>query len=107
MSKHTPGPWYFRPTLQGSESPEAYAVMAEKALNDDAPVAMCWGPDAEANARLMATVPELLSSCRRLVGLVERITTRPDLTTTTAEIGAIIDMAYYDMKRATGGDDDE
>ena len=67
MSKYTAGTWYFRPTLHDQDAPEAYAVLAEKGLNDDVPIALCWGPDAEANARLISTKPLLLDALRHLL----------------------------------------
>ena len=56
MSKHTPGPWYFLPDRNGrlQVGPSINYTVAE----------MCVTPleGQEANARLIATAPELLEA---------------------------------------------
>jgi hypothetical protein len=59
MSKHTLGPWAQNDTRVESEHEHGWA-------NDGWILAGCEGPDAKANARLMAAAPDLLSVCKEL-----------------------------------------
>jgi hypothetical protein len=64
MSKHTPGPWATNETRIESEHEHGW-------VNDGWIIAGCEGPDARANARLIAAAPDLLDACMALLDLVE------------------------------------
>jgi hypothetical protein len=51
---HTPGPW---------KNDEDIVDSCEG--NDEQPIAVCKGPDAIANARLIAASPDLLAACEK------------------------------------------
>lgn len=59
--KHTPGNWTAREgTTTGAE------VVAKKPRGGDYVVARCGGKDREANARLIAAVPQMLAALKAL-----------------------------------------
>ncbi len=66
--KHTSGP------LKASVSSDAigahWFVYASKAPEGKRLVAECFGPDAEANARLIAAAPALLEAAQRLIASI-------------------------------------
>ncbi len=57
MSKHTPGPWAQNEDRVESANEHGW-------INDGWIVAGCAGPDAYANARLIAAAPEMLEALR-------------------------------------------
>ena len=59
MAKHTPGKWRVDKTSMG----RAGLVLSE----DDLIIAECWNADQEANARLIASAPELLEACKDFI----------------------------------------
>ena len=99
MSKHTPGPWeaeHHRSDGEPSDGPghwtievkivhysaDPYGVVADT-LNRDHRL----GPDDDAaNARLLAAAPDLLSGCHALLGLIQLIGGRDDLTPELIEV---------------------
>lgn len=76
MSKHTPGPWAQNGTRIESEHEHGWA-------NDGWILAGCEGPDAKANARLMAAAPDLLKALRELESAVDWQLGRSAFTQTT------------------------
>ncbi len=60
-SKHTPRPWCANAKHSG---PSVWRVEVESAawFNDGYIIADLWGPDAEANAHLIAAAPDLLDA---------------------------------------------
>ena len=67
MAEHTPGQWYAKQTLTSVGDEISWAVLCEKDLNAGFVVAMCYGPDAEANAQALVTAravnKQLLEAC--------------------------------------------
>jgi len=62
-AKHTPGPWATVPPDAGGWAVQ-YHRMTSESVNGGYVSAMCPGPDAEANARLIAAAPALLEAAR-------------------------------------------
>lgn len=70
MSKHTPGPWFFRraahPVVSGIVGfdvlKQGQGVVAEMHVRPYAPVIV-----NEANARLIAAAPDLLAACEAII----------------------------------------
>lgn len=63
--RHTPPPWRFRGFIQLEEFSDALRIVWPANRQSD----ICWlpaGPDVEANGRLIAAAPELLSLVERL-----------------------------------------
>jgi hypothetical protein len=62
-TKHTPGPWVPNDQHSGSE---IWRVESDNGnwANDGYIIASLLGPDAEANARLIAAAPDLLKALR-------------------------------------------
>lgn len=56
--KHTPGPW--KVVNWRGET----VVSPDKDLNCQYTICQLYGPDAEANANLIASAPELLETCK-------------------------------------------
>lgn len=68
---HTPGPWQFTANMYGIDNMRVFGV---EEINNGLTqgIANCgYGEGCEANARLIATAPELLSMVAALVGLLE------------------------------------
>jgi|688.fasta_scaffold591235_3 hypothetical protein len=67
MAEHTPGPWFV------GTKPGVWAGPVVKADGGNKGVAFVVGPPAvdEANARLIASAPELLAALKRLLPLWE------------------------------------
>jgi hypothetical protein len=75
---HSPGAWEAydfgpEPTLDPNPR-RVWAIAAEAAPEGDRMPALCYGSNAEANARLMAAAPLLLEACIELVKEVEEWT---------------------------------
>lgn len=68
-TKHTPGPWVANDQHSGSE---IWRIESDGGVyaNDGYIIASLFGPDAKANARLMAAAPELLDLVRDMVAEV-------------------------------------
>lgn len=92
MDKHTPGPW-----TNGGEARiattfdrEANIFPPDAAETDGyqhaGPVAVVAIRYGEANARLIAAAPELLDGCNALLGLLQLVSGRDDLTPELREI---------------------
>lgn len=66
MAEHTPGPWM---TINERLRDDCQwrVVDAEENGNADWQICQCFGPDAEANACLIAAVPELLAALERTI----------------------------------------
>lgn len=58
MSKHTPGPWTVRGHAIEHDFPETDETMVVGYVEDNGPS----GPEAAANARLIAAAPDLLAA---------------------------------------------
>ena len=56
MGKHTSGPWKLEKSSMGRTS----RIISQ----DDLVIAECWNSEQEANARLIASAPELLEACK-------------------------------------------
>lgn len=78
MYKHTPGPWYTRTGLRG----EDISIGATRASGNPHWVGRAYNagilgpsdPESEANARLIAAAPELLTALGRLLTLRDKVT---------------------------------
>jgi hypothetical protein len=72
-AKHTPGPWHFHAKLSGSENHRGYRVYGPGAdgwiLAEVIPVDED-GIEGGANARLIASAPELLEALEDMVDLI-------------------------------------
>lgn len=66
MSKHTPGPWAATYKHLG-DAPFVVESGQPGEPNGGCYMAECYGPDAEANARLIAAAPELLEALELLL----------------------------------------
>lgn len=84
MSKHTPGPWI---VIADEDDNEGYTVVAGP---DQMPIALPQVVHDEsteiANARLIAAAPELLDGCHALLGLIQLVRGRNDLTPDLREV---------------------
>ena len=58
MSKHTPGTWHAMDDIGGSISVQSEIPKSNGGVAD----AVCYGPNREANARLIAAAPDLLAT---------------------------------------------
>ena len=107
MSKHTPGEWYTQQTLTSVGDEVSWAVLCEKDLNAGFVVAMCYGPDAQPNARLIAAAPELLEVLDELVWELDRYGDTGWYDAPSKEkgdAGKLITRARRAIAKATGGD---
>jgi hypothetical protein len=73
MSTHTPGPWAQNVARIESEREHGWA-------NDGWIIAKCEGPDAAANARLIAEAPALKERLESAIDALDRLTDRIDGT---------------------------
>lgn len=87
-AKHTPGPWRVH-NLRVEPPPDPQRA------NGGWTVAQVYGPDAEANARLIAAAPELLEA---LAWFVDPNNDSPTLD----EFDAAVDVARLAIAKATG-----
>ena len=69
---HTAGPWKPEPHC-GNAASAVYIQQPDEASNGSWVVATCWGPEREANARLIASAPDLLSALQDAVSTLERL----------------------------------
>lgn len=101
MSKHTPGPWHV-----GTQNDLLYVIDRRPATSNDYPdhnadvaaIAKVYcGNESEANARLIATAPELLEALRGMMAAYEELHARYDL----GECQATVD-ARAAIAKATG-----
>lgn len=65
MSKHTPGPWYYKSGTHGIFGPEGKAIATLHGTPRGYP-----NPDREANAHLLVAAPDLLEALRDLVDAI-------------------------------------
>lgn len=66
MSKHTPGPWHFAPSLD-----DTY-VVCESDDNGASTVALVYAADAaKPDARLIAAAPDLLAALEKVLAAYE------------------------------------
>lgn len=76
-TKHTKGPWISHPMLSASENDKGfriYSVRGEHGIAEVYPLTLeTASPEAHANARLIASAPELYEALKRLVGLLEMV----------------------------------
>jgi hypothetical protein len=113
--QHTPGPWgQFAPRdmkMTGDVIPIGVPVSGQQIT----PVA--WVPswnrieadarEATANARLIAAAPDLLDGCNALLGLLQLLSHRDDISDEVREFltkGHRIDEAEAAVAKATGGE---
>ena len=89
MSKHTPGPWQIYDcefaVRVGIEGGNKTSVITLGAKGDDSGV---WGEtteQAEANARLIASAPELLEALKAAMAFIDSHVADPDITTEMAQ----------------------
>jgi len=76
MSKHTPGPWYYKSGTRGIFGPEGKAIATLHGTPRGYP-----NPDREANAHLLVAAPDLLEALQSLllyVGQLEMLVYRDD-----------------------------
>ncbi len=66
MTERTPGPWEAE-AGQPMAGDDWVGVYAEDAVPGHKMPAMCYGPEQDANARLIAAAPELLEALRRVL----------------------------------------
>jgi hypothetical protein len=104
MSKHTPGPWQIRsvkgdPLLQVCADKEPVAIVAHPwptTIGDPARI-------QSANARLIASAPELLAACERQVANIERWL-ETGVPADAAESKSIYDQMKAAIAKAEGSD---
>jgi hypothetical protein len=86
MSKHTPGPWLA--IADDDEDESGWVVASENALFDTIarPTAQPTDGEELANARLIAAAPELFDGCNALLGLLQLVSGRDDLTPELREV---------------------
>jgi hypothetical protein len=74
VAAHTPGPWsVVRGYLISSNVDADECVLDRPTTNDGIYVAQAKGPDAEANARLMAAAPDLLAALEDLLSATREV----------------------------------
>jgi hypothetical protein len=67
MTAHTPGPWQYE------NSDETHWIVPDTEVRNGLwCVAQIYGPDVEANARLIAAAPDLLDLAKDIAGLDHR-----------------------------------
>lgn len=72
MSKHTPGPWFLAEKVQGKHTvTNLRRIRSERELMEHGAVCEVYGiadgSEADANARLIASAPELLGALQFMV----------------------------------------
>ena len=73
-TSYTPGPWKLEKTcLVTIQSTQARAILSGVTPLMSQFTAFCDGPDMEANARLVATAPELLTALQALLAKAQQI----------------------------------
>lgn len=87
--KHTPGPW----KIKQPERFECDAYIGAEG-NGGYRIANCFGPDTEANARLIAIAPELLDALIHLEHNARK---------SGADMGLALDVARAAITKAQGG----
>lgn len=93
MSRHTPGPWALRPRSDWS------APIVQRG-REGGFVVQGLSPEAEdADARLIAAAPELLSVVLAVDDLAERIDHEPD-----SALGELVARARAAIAKATGAE---
>lgn len=94
MTKHTPGPWtYVGFGVVQPLSPQA---------NGQKITTQCFGPDSEANARLIAAAPDLLAACHALMRAEVMQTEGKRDGATMGQISLAIDAARAAIAKAKG-----
>jgi hypothetical protein len=86
VSKHTPGPWLA--IADDDEDESGWVVASENALFDTIarPTAQPTEGEELANARLIAAAPELFDGCNALLGLLQLVSGRDDVTPELREV---------------------
>ena len=92
--KHTPGPWEIINHPAETDGPY---VQGPTGTNDAHIVARIYGPDAKANARLIAAAPELLEACE----YVARIEC-PHVYTSTCDLCRVRNRVVVVIAKARG-----
>jgi len=95
---HTPGPWI---ACKG-DAGQHINIECKRAGNDCQPIATLKGPDKEANARLIASAPELLEA---LEGLLDQIENGMPFTGSKKDMErASVEQARAAIAKATGNE---
>ncbi len=114
MSKHTKGPWTAadalpetnssmeRIPIEAPDNPEATCISEE--YNGCKYVAHCFGPDREANARLIAAAPDLLEALRLAVATIHKLRILANINA-NAIWRAVDALHNHDTPRETTVDD--
>lgn len=76
-AKHTPGPWVANDKHSDSEYPWRVESDAGGYPNDGYVIAKLDGPDAEANALIIASAPELLEALHSVILTIEHLHEHP------------------------------
>jgi len=71
IAKHTPGPWQIRRSSGRPYQIEAPAAVGNKNVTNWGGISRRTSPEGEANARLIAAAPELLSMLEAALGALE------------------------------------
>ena len=95
-TKHTPGPWTVSPSAKASTLTRIFSVNEERLVASASGPGLSESGEAEANARLIASAPELLEEvCRLEAKIVKAMPTRRDdltavsITFTGGDLAAI------------------
>lgn len=73
MNKHTPGPWIWANGFKG-----LYGAGKDNEVLDHAEYEGMWlGPNAKANASLIAAAPDLLEACKEAIKELEDCLSAP------------------------------
>ena len=100
-AKHTPGPWRHEPTNGAKLTYVAVSTVAGSNGNTVV-IGQCAGPDKEANARLIASAPDLLEALEGLVAIAApNIYPQPDKPDSA---WAKLQAARAAIAKATGAD---
>ena len=96
-NKHTPGPWKAdSATHRGC----TYIQQPNEGENGGWVVATCWGADRDANARLIASAPDLLADLEGLIGSVSHLLpyNHPALVNARAAIERATGSGFVDRR---------